>query len=752
MANKKAGDGVNRGKPIAYALFAGSGGLHLGLEKAGFEVAVATDFEKAAGETHNLNWPDLPFLVEDIQKINGKQLLTLARGRRPNVIVGGPPCQGFSTLGDKLSADPRNRLFLAYAKIVDELQPEVIVIENVRAITTMYGGQYTRFIIKTFADLGYRMFQTVVDAADYGIPQHRKRAIFIGTKLDKPFAFPKPTHGPKANKPYATVGDAIMDLVDKGAEIPNHIPLVHSETVVRRYKLIAEGGRLPKPEELPLEIRRKNFGNTYKRLDRKMPALTMVPGNNAFPVHPTLNRSLTPREAARIQTFPDTHIFTGDRRRQCILVGNAVPPKLGEVIGESIKRHILGLTEVNDAEHEAVIASVETVRGAKSIMNSKYTVIDLFSGIGGFALGFEQAGWDTVLSVDYDKNVAATHKHNYPHIPYLNGDLSSREIIDAIVEVNEDREVGIVVGGPPCQGFSVFGKRRFVKTKGWDPHKDSRNKLVFSFIEIVQKVQPRWFVMENVPGMATAGNGYFLKKILEDFKSAGYENVEARILNAADYGVPQKRRRLLIIGNRTGNIIPWPKKKFFENPKDWQDPYRGIDEVISDLASDESYGKFANHVPMNHKPLLVERYSLIPEGGKLDVDNLPEHLKVGYRTTSVKNYSHIYKRLDRKKPATTMVAGHNAFPVHPWLNRSLTAREAARIQTFPDNLVLMGNRQEQCIQVGNAFPPLLAELIARNIRKAETNKWLPNNIGKSVYYSLVEENDQTVMRLEQMLV
>jgi len=155
---------------------------------------------------------------------------------------------------------------------------------------------------------------------------------------------------------------------------------------------------------------------------------------------------------------------------------------------------------------------------------------------------------------------------------------------------------------------------------------------------------------------------------------------------------------------------------------------------------------------MNHKPLLVERYKLIPEGGKLDTDTLPEHLKAGYRTSSVKNYSHIYKRLDRQKPATTMVAGHNAFPIHPWLHRSLTAREAARIQTFPDNLVLMGNRQEQCIQVGNAFPPLLAELLARNIKKAEVNNWLPEKVGKSVYYSLVEQNDNTVAQLQQVLV
>ncbi len=737
-------------RPVAYALFAGAGGLHLGMENAGFDVAVATDFEKAAGETHAKNWPNLPFLVEDIRKVSGKQLLDLAGGRKPDIIVGGPPCQGFSTLGDKLSADPRNKLFEAYARIVDELKPEVIVIENVKAITTMYGGQYTKFIINTFNELGYEMYQTVVDAADYGVPQHRLRAVFIGTRSTKPYAFPEITHGPKAGKPYATVGEAIMDLADKDETFPNHISLNHSETVIRRYQFIPEGGRLPKPEELPAEIRRKNFGNTYKRLHRDKPALTMVPGNNAFPVHPTLDRSLTPREAARIQTFPDNHVFVGDRRRQCILVGNAVPPKLGEAIGKSVLAHmkeeVRGVAAVK-AEPDIYLKEVPTTKS-----DSKYTMIDLFSGAGGFTYGFEQAGWSSLLAADFNKNVEATHRHNFPHVPYINADLGSDEVIKELVNEYSEKEVGLIVGGPPCQGFSMFGKRRFVNTRGWDPHSDPRNKLVFSFIEIVERIQPRWFVMENVPGLATSGDGFFLRKLIADFKKAGYDQVEARILNAADYGVPQKRRRLVIIGNRTGHIIPWPKKKYFESPKDWQDSYRGIGEVISDLATEASYTKFTSHVPMNHKPLLVERYKLIPEGGKLDVDALPEHLQVGYRTDKVKNYSHIYKRLDRNKPATTMVAGHNAFPIHPWLNRSLTVREAARIQTFPDHIEFKGNRQEQCIQVGNAFPPLLAEIMGRNIKKAEINGWFPEQVGKGVYYSLVEQKDDSSAQLERRLI
>jgi DNA (cytosine-5)-methyltransferase 1 len=247
--------------------------------------------------------------------------------------------------------------------------------------------------------------------------------------------------------------------------------------------------------------------------------------------------------------------------------------------------------------------------------------------------------------------------------------------------------------------------------------------------------------MENVPGLANLDDGLFLDLLLKEFRAAGYRQCEARILNAADYGVPQLRRRLLIIGNRTGHIIPWPKRKFFAEPKDWQDPHRTVGEVIADLAHPKSHERFTCHVAMKHKPLLVERYRYIPEGGRLDIDALPTHLQTGYRTDKVKNYSHVFKRLHRDRPAFTMVPGHNAFPIHPWLDRALTVREAARIQTFPDEVEFIGPRQEQCIQVGNAFPPLLAEIIGNNIKKAEVNGWFPGNVPASAYYALIEREN-----------
>ncbi|TJY33378.1 DNA (cytosine-5-)-methyltransferase [Pontimicrobium aquaticum] len=744
-------------KPTAYALFAGGGGFHLGMEKY-FDILVANDIEPTAEKTHKRNWPNLPFLLEDIRKVESKKLLQLANNKKPDVIFGGPPCQGFSTLGTKMSADPRNVLFNHYVRLVSELNPKAFVFENVKALTTMYKGQFRDNIIKEFSNLGYKVYEKILNTADYGVPQFRERVFIFGTKNDQPFKFPTITHGnEKKLTPYNTVGKAINDLVKKGTNFcENHLALNHSDKVVERYKYIPEGGRLPAPEELPKEIRRKNFGNTYKRLDRKKPSLTMVPGNNAFPVHPTLNRSLTPREAARIQTFPDTHKFVGDRRRQCILVGNAVPPLMAELIGKEVINHLNGDTKLEEADKQVLLIqeSKEDKFNDKIIpykklkkLKAKDGFIDLFCGAGGFTIGFSKSGWKPLLSADFNKSVAETHKENFPFIPFVSSDLALEESKKLILDKFENEDIGLIVGGPPCQGFSMFGKRRFVNTKGYNPHSDPRNALVYSFLDIVNKIRPRWFLMENVSGLANLDKGLFLKSLIEEFKNIGYDNTEFKILNAADYGVPQKRKRLVIIGNRTGHIIPWPKKKYFETPKDWQNKYRTVGEVITDLAKESSYEKQTCHVPMKHKPLLVERYKHIEEGKKLNVDKLPEHLQKGYRTDKVKNYSHVFKRLHRNQASTTMVPGHNAFPIHPWLNRALTVREAARIQTFPDEIEFMGSRQNQCIQVGNAFPPLLAEILGECIKKAEKNNWFPGEVPKSAWYAQLEKPENVELEL-----
>jgi DNA (cytosine-5)-methyltransferase 1 len=331
------------------SLFTGAGGLDIGFKEVGFNCVFASDIMPQAEMTFNFNYPKTTFIKKDIRLFTDNEILELIKGEEIDIIIGGPPCQGFSNMGNKNSADPRNYLFESYVKIVDTIQPKCFLFENVKGLLTMFEGRFFDKVINSFLEIGYSLHYSLIDTSKYGVPQKRERVIIFGTKINRPFKFPKPGNDSFGVIPsYFNVGDAINDLMTKGKEVPNHIILNHSDTVIRRYELIPEGGKLPKPEHLPQEIRRKNFGNTYTRLDRKEVSSTIVPGNNALPVHPVLHRSLTPREAARIQTFPDNFIFLGDRRSQCILVGNAVPPLLSAKLAQCVSDFI------NEKDYEGI--------------------------------------------------------------------------------------------------------------------------------------------------------------------------------------------------------------------------------------------------------------------------------------------------------------------------------------------------------------------------------------------------------------
>jgi len=725
------------------SLFSGAGGFKIGFEQLGFECLLSSDIEKSSQDTHKNNFKNAPFLLKDIRTITSKEILKYTKNQLPDVIIGGPPCQGFSVMGDKNSSDPRNELFKSYVLLIKDLSPKCFVFENVKGLSSMYSGQFLEELKNDFASCGYNVHFKIINANDYGVPQLRERVFIVGTKLDKEFDFPEINKKSIGKlKSFKNVKDAIFDLIDKDNSFPNHISLDHSETVVKRYKLIKEGGKLPPPNKLPKSIRRKNFGNTYVRLHRDEPSPTMVPGNNAFPIHPKLHRSLTPREAARIQTFPDKIVFSGNRREQCILVGNAVPPLLSAKIAKEIKKHILEKNykafNKNLVRKKFEKRSFKLIK-FKSKQNPK-VFLDLFSGVGGFSIGLKRAGYQPILSADNDKSVIETHKFNFPNIPIVEEQLQSKEAEKKILKIIDNKEVDLLVGGPPCQGFSIFGKRRFVNTKEFDPKTDKRNNLVLTFWKYVELIKPKWVIMENVGGFPSLEKGYFLRKIVTMLPRIGYKNFDYRILNTADYGVPQKRKRFILIANRTNKLIPWPKPKFFQEPKDWQKPYRTVGEVITDLSTNSSRKRVSNHEPMSHSKEIIERYSYVKEGKKMDVDVLPKKLKVAkYTGKPIKNFSHVYRRLHRKEPSITLVPGHNAFPIHPWLNRLITAREAARIQTFPDNIVFKGSSKDQCIQIGNAFPSLMAELLGQTITKAETNNWTKDNVSNLANYSLLDK-------------
>ena len=639
--------------PKIISLFCGAGGLDLGFKEAGFDCVLASDIMSHAESTYKKNFPEKKFIKKDIRLLSVNEIKKAIQNQKIDVIIGGPPCQGFSNMGNKNSADPRNYLFEKYVDIVNAIQPKCFVFENVKGMFTMFEGRFFDKIVNSFLGIGYDIFYSMIDSSSYGVPQKRERIIILGSKIGRPFKFPKPDANAFGKiMSYKNVGESINDLI-KENKIPNHIPLNHSEVVVKRYNLIPEGGKLPKPENLPKEIRRKNFGNTYTRLSRNDISSTIVPGNNALPVHPTLNRSLTPREAARIQTFPDDFIFEGDRRSQCILVGNAVPPLLSAKMAESVSNFIKGKKyEGIEPDGEAHVGETFSRTKNNTTKSGRATLkfADLFCGAGGFTQGLESAGLQCVLGIDNDEHAVAAYRLNHKNHDCLNLDLSSLENQKIVSRRLKKEGVDLIVGGPPCQGFSIFGKRRFVNTRNHDVKSDKRNDLVFAYANIIKNVKPNWFIMENVPGITSARNGDYIDAIRKFFTKNKYRT-EIKIINAADYGVPQKRKRFILFGTRTDLMIPWPKPKFFENPKSWQNPHRTVGEVLNDLSNESTLGRYKNHFVPSHSKVVSKRFSYIKEGEKLNVESLPDNLKIGTKTGKpISNYSGVYRRLHAYTP------------------------------------------------------------------------------------------------------
>ena len=331
--------------------------------------------------------------------------------------------------------------------------------------------------------------------------------------------------------------------------------------------------------------------------------------------------------------------------------------------------------------------------------NLKPNFIDLFSGAGGFTKGFLAVGYNCLLSTDNWEAAEQTHLKNFKKINFLKKDIVEMSF------KNKFKNVDVLIGGPPCQGFSTIGKRRV---------DDLRNNLILNFARAVKEIKPKIFLMENVRGITNNRYKDLLIEFNKIINKSGYKNNIKDVLCAADYGIPQLRYRTFFLGSLDPNLELSFPKKIISN----KDSYVTIRNYVKDLEGLEN--KLPNHIPMKHNKIVAERISFIKEGKGLD-NKVPTHLMKGsrsdFKNNKLKNFSHIYKRLSYDKPSTTMVPGHNAFPLHPKLNRSLTVREAARIQTFDDKFEFYGTRQEQCILVGNAVPVELSKILARHIKK-----------------------------------
>lgn len=348
-------------------------------------------------------------------------------------------------------------------------------------------------------------------------------------------------------------------------------------------------------------------------------------------------------------------------------------------------------------------------------MKRKPTIIDLFSGCGGLSRGFMDAGYEVVLGVDNDDIALETFALNHDNARVLNLDLSDKKSIKKIKSVLGDESPDVVIGGPPCQGFSLTGTRRF---------DDKRNSLYLAMIDTVRELHPKAFLIENVPGIARLYGGSVKDEIISRLKKSGY-NVDMKILCAADYGVPQMRRRAVFVGlKRSLGNFSFPK------PTLTPDKYVSCESAIGDLPSREKelgteeddyesgpkteYQRkmrreqkiLFNHVATKHTELVKSVIRQVPEGRN--------HRCLPRGVGKSRNFHEAWTRYHSKKPSRTIDTGHrNHF--HYKYDRIPTVRENARLQSFPDSFRFLGTRTDQNRQVGNAVPPLLGYNIAKEI-------------------------------------
>ena len=361
--------------------------------------------------------------------------------------------------------------------------------------------------------------------------------------------------------------------------------------------------------------------------------------------------------------------------------------------------------------------------------------VDLFAGAGGMTLGFEQAGFDILASVEIDPIHCAIHKFNFPFWTVICKSVeetTGKEIRNSSQIANQ--EIDVVFGGPPCQGFSLMGKRSF---------DDPRNSLVFHFIRLVVELQPKFFVLENVKGMTVGKHQEFIAEIINQFTESGYQvDANYQVLNAANYGVPQNRERLFLLGSRQNIELPkYPDKMIFPNlksPTVWDalqdlpviENYPELyqqDWIITEFSNPSNYAKKLRNLEIAKNNYSYQRqydHNLLTSS--LRSKHSPESMERFASTPhgKIESISRFHK-LDPHGLCNTLRAGtpsnKGAFtsprPIHPFIPRCITVREAARLHSYPDWFRFHPTKWHGFRQIGNSVPPLLAQAVAEEIIK-----------------------------------
>lgn len=345
--------------------------------------------------------------------------------------------------------------------------------------------------------------------------------------------------------------------------------------------------------------------------------------------------------------------------------------------------------------------------------------VDLFAGAGGMSVGANQAGITATHAVEIDPSASATYSFNHPNTTVLMQDIRT-VTADTFFADGNRTPIDIMFGGPPCQGFSTSNQKTRTAS-------NPANWLFQEYVRLVEEIGPSWVIFENVKGLVETEGGFFFQQVKTSFSSLGY-TVTAFVLNAADYGVPQKRERLFVIGSRQGHKLQEPRKR----------PGRkvSVKDAISDLpplqvgastdflpylkSPTSAYAervrgqlqKCGNHLVTRNSAEVARRYPYVPQGGNWE--DIPDELMLNYADKS-RCHTGIYYRLPENGPSIVVGNFRKNMLIHPWENRGLSVREAARLQSFPDSYHFKGSIGFQQQQVGNAVPPLLAKSLFAEI-------------------------------------
>jgi len=669
-------------KPKVIDLFCGIGGFSKGFEMAGFDIVLGVDNWDIALETFQKNHNNTTILEADIREVKDD---VFRKYKNIDVIIAGPPCQGFSMCGKRDIKDKRNTLFEELLRAVKIIDPKIVVIENVVGLISMKtpDGDNVKEVIETkLREMGYGVESKILDSSDYSVPQSRKRIIFIASKIGK-IGFPKP----KGHK--VTVRDALSNLPDvdsknyllpanefqetmaNGAiEIYNHEPMKHNDEVMARIRNVPPGGNW---RDVPKEL--YNVGgehsNNYRRLDPNKPSITLKHAIKSMIIHPWYDRVITAREVARLQSFPDSFIICGKKNEQHQQLANAVPPLLGKAIGAHIIDRLYSI-------NPPYLEQSRLNEYYKDKSEFKFTFIDLFSGIGGFRLAFEASGGKCVFSSDIDKNANENYALNFGEYP--KGDITK-------IKSEDIPDHDILCAGFPCQPFSIAGRRL-----GFS---DTRGTLFFEIERILNDKKPKAFILENVKGLTNHDGGDTFETIYNALERLGY-HLFFKILNAKDYGVPQNRERIFIVGFLNNVEFKFPK------------PLNEIPNVSSSLESNpcgHEISKTASAHIKKHYSEYLKKNILNKEFPLFASEIRP---------------SRCVFRNDGISPCLTakMGTGGNNIPVLVDKNRRLTIRECLRIQGFPEYFMMKDSSYQSYKQIGNSVAVPLVKLIATEMVRA----------------------------------